>query len=284
MLAILGIAASAVVANNALHVYVPAPNPSLADATAAGDDWQNAQVTASDGAVLRGWLFTPQRPNGAAVILLHGVGDTRAGVLGHAAYLLRAGYTVLTPDSRGHGASGGECISYGVKEADDVHRWADWLCANRPVLRLYGMGESMGAAIILQSLAVEPRLRAVVAECPYATFTEVAYDRLSTPAFPPHFSLWPIIQTGYLYARLRYGIDLHRASPLEAVRATHVPVLLIHGTSDTNIPYRNSQELHDANPSATTLWLVPGAAHVNAFSADREQYVRRVTSWFGDHL
>ena len=50
---------------------------------------------------------TPARPNGAAAIVLHGVGDTRLGVLGQARFLLDAGYTVLTPDSRGHGASGG---------------------------------------------------------------------------------------------------------------------------------------------------------------------------------
>jgi fermentation-respiration switch protein FrsA (DUF1100 family) len=286
ILAVCGMAGSVVVANGALHVYVkPLPDDALAqsvaNSTRAG--WQAAEVTATDGVVLRGWLFTPRTANGSAVILLHGVGDTRRGVLNHANYLLNAGFTVLAPDSRGHGASEGAYISYGVKEAGDVHAWGNWLFANTPIQRLYGMGESMGAAIILQSLASEPRLRAVVAECPYATFREVAYDRLSTPAFPPHFSLWPIIQTGFIYARLRYGVDLHLASPLAAVRATHVPVLLIHGTADTNIPCRNSEELHAANPAATTLWLVKGATHVKALAMDPELYIGRVTGWFRDH-
>ncbi len=270
-----------VVADNALHIYGKAPDEALA--RAVGFPWQPAEVTASDGAVLRAWLFTPRKPNGGAVILLHGVGDTRAGVLGHAAYLLEAGYTVLTPDSRDHGASGGTYVTYGVKEAGDVHTWADWLTHHTPFSRLYGMGESMGAAVVLQSLAVEPRWRAIVAECPYATFTEVAIDRLSERGFPPRFSLWPVIGTGYLYARLRYGVDLRLASPLAAVRSTRVPVLLIHGTADTNIPSRNSEELHAANPSATELWLVPGAVHVNALGAGREEYVRRVTGWFTTH-
>jgi hypothetical protein len=286
VLVLFGAAASVFVANGALHVDVrPLPDNSVAQAMAdvTHADWDAAEVRASDGAILRGWLFTPHDANGSAVILLHGVGDTRRGVLNHANYLLGAGFTVLAPDSRGHGASGGDYISYGVKEAGDVHTWGDWLLAHRPVQRLYGMGESMGAAIILQSLATEPRLRAVVAECPFATFREVAYDRLSTPAFPPHFSLWPIIQTGYIYARLRYGVDLHLASPLAAVHATRVPVLLIHGTADTNIPCRNSVELHAANPEATTLWLVPGARHVNAMARDPELYIRRVTGWFRDH-
>jgi pimeloyl-ACP methyl ester carboxylesterase len=189
-----GVAGSVVVANGALHVYIrPLPDDAVAQALAdaARARWQAAAVTASDSVVLRAWLFTPRAANGSAVILLHGVGDTRKGVLNHARYLLSAGFTVLAPDSRGHGASQGEYITYGVKEAGDVHAWGNWLFANRPIQRLYGMGESMGAAVILQSLATEPRLRAVVAECPYATFREVAYDRLSTPRFPPHFHCGP---------------------------------------------------------------------------------------------
>jgi hypothetical protein len=274
------------VAESALHVTVR-PGPDSADAArvarAGKAQWAAAEVTAADGAVLRGWIFTPAAPNGSAVIVLHGVGDTRAGVLGHAAYLLSAGYTVLTPDSRGHGASGGDYITFGVKEAADVHTWADWLFRNRPVTRLYGMGESMGAGIILESLATEPRLRAVVAECPFVTFQEIAYDRLIQSTGLPRPPLWFVIHTGYLYAQTRYGLNLRRASPLDAVRATKTPILMIHGTADDNIPYRHSEQLHAANPAAITLWLVPGAHHVNALASDPAVYVRRVTGWFADH-
>jgi hypothetical protein len=51
---------------------------------------------------------------------------TRAGMLAHAGYLLADGFTVLIPDSRGHGSSGGDIIAYGTREASDVHVWADW--------------------------------------------------------------------------------------------------------------------------------------------------------------
>lgn len=284
---VLGIVAgSLVVAHGALHIYQhPVPDePSAARlASESGASWGTAEVTAGDGAVLRAWVFTPHSPNGGAVVLLHGVGDSRAGMLGHARYLLGSGFTVLTPDSRGHGVSGGEYITYGLKERSDVHCWADWLFRNRPIRRLYGMGESMGAAIMLQALPAEPRFRAIVAECPFATFNEIAYERLTEVSDIPRAPLWPVVQIGYLYARAAYGIDLHGAAPLDAVRSTRVPILLIHGTADNNIPYRNSQELHAANPAATTLWLVPGATHVNAMAADPEEYVHRVTGWFLRH-
>jgi uncharacterized protein len=286
-LAMAGLAGvSAFISQGALHIYSrPRPVDSVAQAVAAGHQasWEAVDAKAQDGIVLRAWIFTPRESNGAAVILLHGVGDTRAGMLSHANYLLAAGYMVLTPDARGHGSSGGDAIGYGAMEAADVHAWGDWLFAHRPVARLYGMGESMGAGIIIESLATEKRLRAVVAECPFATFDEVAYDRLARDSGLPRASLWPVVWMGTLYARFGLGVDLRRASPIAVVRGSIVPVLLIHGTADNNIPCRHSRELHAANPSATTLWLVPGASHVNAMASAPAMYVERVTGWFRDH-
>ena len=101
------LAGSVFLAESALHVpdhSRVALTKAQGFARAAGASVEAVQVRAADGALLEGWLFTPARPNGGGVIVLHGVGDTRMGALGHVDYLLEAGYTVLTPDSRGHGA------------------------------------------------------------------------------------------------------------------------------------------------------------------------------------
>jgi hypothetical protein len=271
---------------NALHVR-ERPIPETADARALagqnGSTWEAVQVTAAEGAVLHAWLFTPPDYAGSAVLLLHGVGDTRAGMLDHAEYLLRSGFSVLLPDSRGHGESGGAITTYGIEEAADVARWSDWLFQTRHAERLYGLGVSLGAGILLQSLAREPRFRAVVAESPFSTFPDVAYDRLSLESGIPRRAFWLVIQSGFLYARLRYGVDLRRASALDAVRATHTPILLIHGTADVNIPIGHSRALHAINPVATRLWEVPGAKHVHVMSTQPENYARTVVEWFRSH-
>ncbi len=252
-------------------------------ARAASATWQSARITAPDGAPLSAWLFTPRSPNGSAVILLHGVNDTRRGVRYHALYLLQAGFTVLTPDSRGHGTSGGGVLTYGIREASDIHAWADELFRTLPIQRLYGLGESMGAAILIESLPREPRFRAVVAECPFSTFDDVAYYRLEHYSGLGRWASWPVAHAGFLYVHLRYGVDLEQASPAAAIRTTGVPVLLIHGTGDVNIPPRNSQALHALNPRATTLWLVPDAPHVSASITCHEEFVHRVVEWFRSH-
>ncbi|HEY1339094.1 MAG TPA: alpha/beta fold hydrolase [Bryobacteraceae bacterium] len=277
-------ALSALVAEGSLRIQDrPRPSPRAAGILAGetDSDWEAVRISAADGVPLEAWRIVPHESSGATVILLHGVGDTRLGMISHAQLLLRDGFAVLMPDARGHGSSGGDLTTYGIREAGDVHDWADWLFRERGGQRLYGLGESMGAGILLQALACEPRFRAVVAECPFATFEEGAGDRLSGSGLP-RLLVWPVTRLGMLYARALYGLDFHRASPAAAVRATHVPVLLIHGALDANLRPENSRVLHAVNP-ATVLWEVPGAHHVDALSTRPALYRRTVTGWFYSH-
>src|SRR4051794_38718808 len=268
-------------AENAL--YVPKGSESGAQGRPGGPRYKIAQVRAADGALLDAWLLTPAHPNRGAVILLHGIGDTRMGVLSQAKFLLADGYTVLAPDSRAHGTSGGKLVTYGLLESDDVPRWAGYVFGLPGTDRLYGAGQSTGAAILIQSLAVEPRFRGIVADCVFASFEEVAYDRLAQNGVRGVLFSWPAIHIGMLYARVRYGLDLRHASPSEVLCNSRVPVLLIHGTADTNIPIRHSRQLHALYPATTELWEVAGAEHVESVSRAPEAYARRVTEFFAAH-
>jgi len=201
----------------------------------------------------------------------------------HAGLLLRNKFTVLVPDSRGHGLSGGPIVTYGIRESSDVRCWADRLFQEPRVGRLYGIGQSLGAATLLQSLRVEPRFRAVVADSPFANFEEIAYERLQQVSGIPQLAFWPVVRLGFVYADLTERVDLRQASPLESVRATRVPILLIHGAADTNIPPHHSDELHAANPGSTKLWIVPGASHVASLGTEPETYERNVVDWFRSH-
>src|SRR5689334_4583224 len=73
---------------------------------------QDVELTAADGVLLRGWFVHSKKQNGDVVILLHGVGDNRTGMAGYAKFLLQHGYSVLLPDSRAHGMSGGTVATY----------------------------------------------------------------------------------------------------------------------------------------------------------------------------
>jgi alpha-beta hydrolase superfamily lysophospholipase len=247
-------------------------------------------VTASDGANLRAWSIRPLHGNGDAVILLHGVADNRMGMIGYADLLLHHGYAVLLPDARAHGASGGELATYGIKEADDIRRWYDWIeQAERPRC-VDGLGNSMGAALLLESLRTTPGFCAVVVESPFANFREASYDRLAerlgAGAWLGRTLLRPIVETGLLYACWKYGLYLEQVSPENAVAASSVHVLLIHGLKDTNLPPRHSEMIMARSGNripAVELWEPAEAVHTGAAAAEPQEYERRVISWFENH-
>ncbi|HEX7729102.1 MAG TPA: alpha/beta fold hydrolase [Terracidiphilus sp.] len=252
-----------------------------------GAQLQMVSIRSNDGTTLNGWLFKPVQWNGDAIILLHGQSDNRAGVLGPADMLLRHGYAALLPDARAHGASGGAIATYGVLERDDIRNWFNWLKQTQNPHCIDGLGDSMGAAQLLQSLAVEPEFCAVVAESPFASFREAAYDRmgqqLGTGAWAGRTLLWPAVETGLLYVRTKYGVDLRQASPREAVEHSHVPVLLIHGLKDDNLPPRHSEMILRASHGNVSLWEPANANHVGASSANPQEYEQRVLDWLKIH-
>ena len=152
-----------------------------AEATAArfGATLQDVSVTASDGSDLQGWFARPAKANDDSVILLHGAGDNRQGMTGFAELFLSNGFAVLVPDSRAHGESGGDFPTYRLKERDDVHVWFDWLAMQQHPKCIFGMGESMGAAVLLQSVEKERRFCAVVAESSFASFRHAGTCRIT---------------------------------------------------------------------------------------------------------
>lgn len=243
-------------------------------------------VTAVDGSQLAAWNLLPKASNGMAVLLLHGVSDSRMGMMRYAEMFLRHGYEVLMPDARAHGASGGAIATYGLKEAEDIHRWVDWLGEHQHPPCVFALGESMGAAELLESLRVETQFCAVVAESPFASFREVGYDRMGqffrTGAWLGRTLLRPVLEAAFLRARWKYGLDMEQASPIRVVEATRTPVLLIHGVVDRNIPARHSRQIAAKN-RAVVLWEVPGADHGGAISVAPAEFEPRVVAWLEIH-
>jgi pimeloyl-ACP methyl ester carboxylesterase len=237
-------------------------------------------VRSYDGITLRG-VFAGSGNRGC-VLLLHGIGDTHFGMSGFSEALLAGGFRTLAPDSRGHGWSDDALVTYGVRESRDVSTWIDWL-QNQGCTRIYGLGESLGSAVLLQSLARENRFRAVVADSAYFSFPGIAVDRLNgmlpVPRLLGDVIAAPAVAGGLLYARLRYGVDLTATSATDALRHTNTPVLLIDGLEDSHTPIAHSRRMAKAN-ARVQLWEVAGANHCGAFGAGPIEFQRRVIEWF----
>jgi pimeloyl-ACP methyl ester carboxylesterase len=249
-------------------------------------EFHNVEIATPDGVILRAWFLRPHKTNGSAVILLHGASNNRLGMYGYGNWLVANHYMVLLPDARGYGNSTG-LATHGFAEANDVHRWVNWIETQENPPCVFGMGESMGAVQLLESLRVETRFCAMVVESPFSSFREAAYQRIGREF---HTGSWlgrtlfrPMVEAGFLYVRFRHGLNFDAIRPDRAVIGTKTPILLIQGLNDRDILPYQSDQIKAGNPSTIVVWKVPGAKHAGAHKAAPQEFEQRVLAWFSDH-
>jgi pimeloyl-ACP methyl ester carboxylesterase len=288
---VLCLAGGVAVAERAVHRAVRQPI-TVTDRAAAADlartlgaGLESVSLSAGDGAALRGWLFSPSRPNTHSVLLLHGITSNRAAMIGAARLFLAAGYRALAVDLRAHGDSDGEFGVSGLLEADDARRWIAWLRNGRPDACAYAFGISLGAGIAVQA-ADAPGLCAVVAVSVFESLRETVFDRigdqLHTGPWAGRTVLRPGVELGFLYLHVRYGVD-PTASAADAAAGPGAPILLIHGIEDDNTPVRHAQSIHAVNPARVSLWLVPGATHRNMGQVAGPAYSIRILDFLANN-
>src|SRR5215216_4490998 len=168
-----------------------------------------------------------RRPTGA--LLSHGSGGSRERVAAQVRMLARHGYGVLALDNPGNGESEGHSNGLGSNAQPAVDAALGWL-SRRPDVdprRIAGFGSSLGAEVLLEAAASEPRLRAVVADGP-------ARPRDAQRAGDPGLPERVVAELGLQAIR---GVSGMRESPSLAGIMPGIaprPVLLIAGGGDPN--------------------------------------------------
>ena len=123
---------------------------------------------------LTGWhCASPSQPHRGVVVYLHGIADNRSSAAGVATRFTSRGFDFVAYDSRAHGVSEGEHCTYGYYEKHDLRHVLDELGAGRVVL----IGHSLGAAVALQTAAIEPRVSATVAAASFSDLRTIATER-----------------------------------------------------------------------------------------------------------
>jgi pimeloyl-ACP methyl ester carboxylesterase len=144
----------------------------------------------------------------------------------------------------------------------------------------------MGAAIVLQAVRTTP-FCAVIAESSFASFRQIAFVRVGqsfyTGTWLGRIVLRPAVEAAFLYGRLTRGINLADASAERSVVGNHVPIFLIHGLADDNIPFQQSERIRAHDPADIVLWEVPLAGHCGAVNAAGQEFDTRVLGWFVSH-
>src|SRR5690606_2031638 len=126
--------------------------------------------------------------------------------------------------------------------------------------RVITFGYSMGAATALQHAPDDPRVAGVVAFAPFADLDEAvrSFRRKLAPWIDEQWLL-----AGFERAIREVGFGFEEASTLRAMQRIRVPVLLVEGTHDANLPPKyHTRKLLAANSHAPVqLLTIKGAGH-----------------------
>jgi fermentation-respiration switch protein FrsA (DUF1100 family) len=227
-----------------------------------------------DHLTLRGWLYKAEAPSGRSAIIVHGFRQNRVNLdfnaIGLAQHLLSEHYDVLLFDLRSCGESAGQRFTLGTLEPRDLLGAYDFMRERGyPPGRMAIIGDSMGAAIVIDASPELAAVGALVADSAFARLRPLLDRDLPSNSHLPGF-----FDPGIYLASGMFGLDAD-LRPVDRVRAMPARAFLfIHGSADTFVPLANSTELRQAsaNPESRLL-VVPGADHVKSFTANPDLYL-----------
>ena len=237
-------------------------------------------LTSHDGYALTANIYPGKEQGHRWALLLHGYGYTgrkeEMEYIG-AEYAAR-GYQILAPDLRCHGESEGDHIGMGWTDRLDIMQWIDQIISRDEKATIVLHGQSMGGAAALMTAGEElpAQVKAVVSDCAYTSAWEIFTRKLKDWYGIGPF---PILYETDMIFKLRGGYDLKKASALEQVAKTHLPILFIHGEDDDFVPASMAEELYGRTGGPKELVTVPWAGHGLSNYVDPEGYYEAVFSF-----
>ncbi len=251
---------------------------SFADPAERGLEYEDVTLRSGDGMTLAGW-YIPSK-NRAAVILLHGYGGNRLGVMYHAELLGNAGFGVLLFDLRGHGDSGGGgTFARGESMIADAQAAVNFL-RSRPEIdpqRIGVLGVSVGGTMALHAAVRIRQIAAVVAD---GAGVAAAGD-LEPPTTWQGRLFLPLNRFFFRVAERQVNVAPLPPTKEVISKIAPRPVLLIATRGpETTL----NERFYEAAREPKELWAIPDAGHAGGWHKHPEEYGRRVVGFFTRYL
>jgi alpha-beta hydrolase superfamily lysophospholipase len=237
----------------------------LAAAQGMDDVWIpfESRIDESRGAAVRlHGLWLPQADPAAPVLLyLHGARYDVRGSAPRMRRLHELGFSVLGVDYRGFGRSTAGLPSEATAAEDALAAW-DWLARQHPQARRFIFGHSLGGAIAVHLASEVGDEAGLIVE---GSFTSIP-DVVSTFRWG-WLPLSPLIT--------------QRFDAASRVADVGSPLLVVHGSRDSLIPYKLGQGLYERARGPKRFVLVEGGSHHNTNAVGLAQYRQALAELFG---
>lgn len=240
---------------------------------------QQVSIQTPDSLLLKALLVPSNLDTTYAVVVqLHGISNCKETNFPRAKILADSGYASLLLDLRAHGESEGDYCTFGYKEKYDLKAVADTLSKLMPGCPLAIWGASLGGAIALEAMAVEPRFAFGIVESTFDEYTKVYAE------YGADYMLG--LRPQWLFNRVmrRSGeiahFDPFAVKPVVSAEKIEHPVLFMHGDRDPRIPMEFNKRNYEALKNEGKRWVtVHGAGHNNLWAVDGAQLKSAVHSF-----
>ncbi len=239
-------------------------------------------LPADSSVVLKAWFIkTKKDSTGKTLILLHDIGQSKWNLISIAKYYDSLGYNLLLPDLRAHGLSTGKLCTYGYHEKYDVKAMIQYLKKRPDVKKIGIIGFSMGAAVAIQSAALDTNIKAMVLQNPYKDLRSATRDYGRKTLSVLSDIMFPLVVKS---TEKQAKFKLNEVDMVRDIKKVHIPVFFILSENDSDVPFARSNYVYLNANNPKILWKVPQAEHFNILHLAAKTYFAKTDSFFKKHL
>jgi uncharacterized protein len=278
LLLVLGL--SYYITNQLIH---PKHKPVTLHPQSVGLSYTNVTFKSHDGNVnLKGWEIPASIPTHKWFITSHGytgnrlIWPTQGQPKGQPGldffkFLHHQGYNVFTFDYRNSGESGGKTTTVGFYEQQDLLGAIDAVLKKDPKAEIALIGWSQGAATTLLTADKSPAVKVAIADSSFSDLGTYLNTNLPKWSHLPSLPFNPLILN--IWVPLMIHVNPSGVSPIVEAGKFKGPLLLIASTSDSTIPYSNSQAIYKADHhNNVTFDSFNGPGHTMEFVDQPQKY------------
>jgi uncharacterized protein len=218
------------------------------------------------GEKLHAW-WTPQNdPNAPALLYLHGARWNLTGSVARIPRWNQMGFSVLAIDYRGFGKSAfadGSAPTERSANEDAAAAWA-YLVARNPSAdaKRFIFGHSLGASMATHLAINESGASGLILEGAFTSIPDMIKE-----------TKWGFLPVGFLVTQ--------RFDNIERIDEVKIPILFVHGTADTIVPFSMGERLYAAAKASKRMLRAEGGSHHNLTANFFDEYQRAVSEHFG---
>lgn len=209
-----------------------------------------------------------QTSSKGTVILFHGYGGCKSGLLQPSSEFLKMGYSTVLVDFMGSGDSEGNVTTIGFYESiqvKNIYRHLRKIGEKNIIL----YGSSMGAVSILRAISefgLQPEK--IILECPFSSLLTTVRARFKMM----HLPSFPMAELIVFWGGRMNGFNGFEHIPTHYAKKVNCPVLLMHGSEDPKVSIHEIKEIYQNFPSSKKLVFFKETGHENYLIKNQKKW------------